>query len=611
MKNNAKLPIEIQSDQSDLSSPNSREIENTLPYKTKKWAVILIYRLFKLQKNNAKFVKTLATLFNENYRKEFLEIFIDLLLKTKTHLITPKILLFSLKYLFFALKKEEEPEVLQNYENLLYMCFIPCLFISKSDEIIWNEDPKEYIYRYELDATFIVYKIKNLVLKLTDKFCKEQEFILTNFFDYIYRTLNQENASLSLPPNLILVKEAIFQIMGFLSHKIMKNNVLYQKADDILKRFALPDFGSQIGFLRVRACKIFDEFEFLVFKDKTLVNLVIENIANCLLSHEIPVQYNACIILKPLLEEKEVQTKLRPIVPKLFELTLKLMDSIDNEEVVSFLEAMIENFENDTENYALELLHHLTNAFFKYININSQTNKAKSKKKVLQEEETEMAANSCLEAMKTILFTKVKPEVYEKSCSFIIPLFNFGFKQEASDFLQNILIILSQIVKGIENLPDDLLFYFPVMLYMCFGIPMDKVSSNSIQNLNDDLKRILAESTKGWAGMEYLETMISAIAAFLSKLKETIFIKQDLFQNPFITLLIKLENEKNKNEVGEYEKLLLQHLYILILENCNEFPQEFFEFLIEKCLIDLKNFSNIKKMKAKSLETVIILSIFY
>lgn len=581
-----------------------------MPYKTKKWAIANVFQLFKLQLTNGPCVKNLAHLFKENYLKDFSICLINLLLKrANNYVITPKIILLSLKYLFFTLKKEDDPKIIENYENLIYNVFIPTLYITKTDEIIWNEDPREYIYRYELDASFIVFKIKTKVLQLIELFCKQNENILLNLLEKIEKILDNSFLDPSIQTNVFLIKDAFFQILGYLSIKIMNNPLLSDKMEDFLKKYALPEFQNQIGFLKVRACKIFDEFGIFEFKDKNLVDLIIENIANCLLSNEIPVRYTACSILKPLIEEKEVQLKLRSIVPRLLELTLKLMDCIDNEEVVGFLESIIENFEEDITMYAYELLQHLINAFFKYTSKNEliQNSKHKTKKKygIHKEDEKEMAATRCLETIKTILFAKINKDVYEKIFPSMISLFNFGFRQESSDFFQHILVILSQTVHGVENLPDDLLYFFPVLFYLCYGnqINNEEIIQN-MQNLSSVQKTLLLESFSGWAGFEFLETMLGAFAAFFEKLKGNIFVKNDLFQNPFISLVIKLEKEKDKESVESSDKLLLQHIYILVLENSVEIPEGFIEFLVEKCFQDLKNYEQHKKIKIKALETV-------
>lgn len=45
---------------------------------------------------------------------------------------------------------------------------------------------------------------------------------------------------------------------------------------------------------------------------------------------------------------------------------IKLMTIIDNENLVSALECIVENFTTEITPYAFDLANHLTNAFYKY-----------------------------------------------------------------------------------------------------------------------------------------------------------------------------------------------------------------------------------------------------
>ena len=620
IKRNLDLPIELQSENYDISSEQTISLEKTTDYKLKKWCSYVILKLLRLsQRKKCLFWQFFEDIYSLNYLKSV----INLLIKRKTVIITPKIFLTLLKYLRFSFKSKNKSLITDYNEALLFEILIPSLYITKSDEDLWNDDPQEYIRRQE-DDSFLFNKIKTTILQIIQIICENNNFSSNqSYLQLLLKFTFQSFQDKTLQPTTkCLLKEALLNILGFLKEIITDDNVIYAKIEELLKLYVFQEFSSPIGFLRAKTCWIFEKYDFLNFNDKSLVNAVIENITNCLMDTQLPVQYMACVNLNEFIDNEEVQQKLKPILPQILELILKIMDNIDSEEIVYSLESIIESFHDEITPFALELLKHLKNAFFKYnyqenqkisyfsleeeesdVNINSGTIKNK-RKDIKGEEESEMAAFRCLEAIKIILSTSLNEHIYQKSSLFLIDLLNYCLKQEGSDYLKQGLEILALIVAGMTKISNEILFYFPILIYLCIGIPnLHEISLEINNELSPEYKELLVDSAKGWAGIEYLESIMSCLSSYIGKIKENIFINRDLFNNLFIGLISQLIDKKDIGDVDTFDNLMLLHINILILENCSNLSKEFIEYLVDRYMKEIRSEKS-KCIKLKAMETV-------
>ncbi len=101
-----------------------------------------------------------------------------------------------------------------------------------------------------------------------------------------------------------------------------------------------------------------------------------EGIYFCLSDSQLPVRVKAAVALNCLLSQKHAEDLLRPILPNILEIYIKLMDQIDNEGIVAALEGIVDSYQDNISPFAHRLIQHLCMAFHKYC---SQENKPGSK----------------------------------------------------------------------------------------------------------------------------------------------------------------------------------------------------------------------------------------
>jgi len=79
----------------------------------------------------------------------------------------------------------------------------------------------------------------------------------------------------------------------------------------------LPEFSSNVGFLRATACWVIGRYggkteSSLEFRNKSNINVAVKGLTECLNDSELPVKVKAAISLSCLLDHQEVQDLLRP-----------------------------------------------------------------------------------------------------------------------------------------------------------------------------------------------------------------------------------------------------------------------------------------------------------
>lgn len=129
----------------------------------------------------------------------------------------------------------------------------------------------------------------------------------------------------------------------------------------MIEKYLIPEFGSNVGFLRATACWVVGKYGgksdyCLEFQNKANIGIVVKGLTQCLNDSELPVKVKAAISLSYLLDHKEAEDLLRPYLQNILECYLKIMDEIDNEAVVNALEAIVQSFHNEIVPYSYQLI---------------------------------------------------------------------------------------------------------------------------------------------------------------------------------------------------------------------------------------------------------------
>lgn len=607
------IPAELETPTQDEEESNKRE-KNVL-WQNKKWCGRILQRFIQ-KYGNPKFENVtnegLAALFEEKYSVSFLETFVAILFKRKSCFISRKLLHFSLKYLFYSLRLNKTWVTIHSHlEKILFDVLIPMLYLTPKDESLWNTDPDEYI-RKEDDFTQISNNNKNAAMDLIEAICKksdstDQSYLKTFFAYSSFCMINNQDPRTKQALDLLL-KEALLWALGILKEEIVGDDVLKEQMETLLEQYVLPEFKNTIGFLRARACWIFGKYGHIEFKNPQNIKIAVEGISQCLMDTQLPVRVKAAVALNCLLTQKEAEDLLRPSLPKILEIYLKLMDQIDNEGIVAALEGIVDSYQQEIVPYAYDLVVHLTSAFHKYCQ--KSNNQALNTNEDEDDSEAEMAAAGCLEAIRRILMAKLPEVTYGSLQVVLAPVFNFCFSEDGSDFIDEALSCLNILLYNSQVLSDQLLFYYPILVYIIIGLPAN-LNILGLTQLSEEQRDLLEKVRNGW-GAEFLEAMLGCFKNYILKAKEGFLTMKDFFGESFISLLFKTINrvyEISLNGSDDLDMVLSTTLNIALLE-CNPGKLDsYLPYLLDTAVERLK-IEKSKQLKVTNFE-VIALALWY
>ena len=610
-------PIPQNLESSTLDEEESLLREKNILWQNKKWCGRILQRFIQ-KYGNPKFENKenqgLATLFEDKYSVSFLETFVAILFKRRSHFVSRKLLHFALKYVFYSLRLTKTWVTIHPHlEKIMFEVLIPMLYLTPKDESLWNTDPDEYV-RKEEDFSQISNNNKNAAMDLIEAICKKndpsEQSYLAKFFSYAaFCMINNQDPRTKQPLDLLL-KEALLWSLGILKDDIVNDEGLKLQMETILEQHVLPEFKNTIGFLRARACWIFGKYGHIEFKNSQNIKIAVEGISHCLMDTQLPVRVKAAIALNCLLTQKEAEDLLRPSLPKILEIYLKLMDQIDNEGIVAALEGIVDSYQQEIVPYAFDLVVHLTSAFHKYCQKSNKQSMNPDNDDDDDDSEAEMAAAGCLEAIRRILMAKLPEITYTSIQQVILPIFNYCFSEDGSDFIDEALSCLNILLYNSKSISDHLLFYFPILIYIIVGLP-ENTNIQALSQLTEEQKDLLEKVKNGW-GAEFLEAMLGCFKNYISKTKESFLKMNDLFGESFVNLLFKAINrvyEISLNGSDDLDMVLATTLNVALIENNPGKLDNYLPYIIETSIERLK-IEKSKQLKVANFE-VITLALWY
>ena len=247
----------------------------------------------------------------------------------------------------------------------------------------------------------------------------------------------------------------------------------------------------------------------------------------------------------------------------------------------------------------------MAGAFFKYneSNVNEDANDEDC------DDETELAAAGCLNAIKTILSSGLPQETYYKIEDLIIPVINFALSEEGCDYIEDGLGILNAILYNVKVISEKMWNYYPVLNYIIAGKPKEFNTNINPETLSPEKKLLLGQTESGW-GYEYIEEMMGCFQNYIQKGKGLLLTAKDpAFNITLIELLFKtIDKIYEIHSVGsqDVEMVVATTLYICVIENLFGQIDVVIPYIIDKCMNVLTK-GNTKNLKKIQIETVIML----
>lgn len=329
-------------------------------WKPKKWVLRTLLRIFFLSnssivvKSHAPHAVSVAAHFAKQYAEPMVQLFIQMLAqKVDQKVVTAR--LFGLLNMASESKQLFERVMRPNLQSLIAQVIFPHLYFNSEDASMWQHNPQEYL--------LVSFDIPEQVDD--DQYTKISAcgFLHSLLSDYHQEVIPVFMAALQAgfntyaqnPQNFVYLKEACMYVLGNCSDVIRRDKVFKHQLEDILVKHVFPDFTSTFGSLRAKSCWILGKFAKIQWKQFASFLNGVQGVIKCLEDPQVPVQVKAATCIGSIATIGECKPLLLPVLPKLMQVYLKMMNEMELEDVVVGIEILMDTYPEQMHHYALTL----------------------------------------------------------------------------------------------------------------------------------------------------------------------------------------------------------------------------------------------------------------
>lgn len=457
--------------------PEEREALNkTIFWKLKKMTFVITYRIYQKYGNTdlcEKDLQAFAKLIEDKYVKLYFDNYLQVLNTSKVFYVSDYILCLIYKFLSQMLARHHLIEDLARVLPVILNDFaITHAMFTVKDFELWREDPKTYINK-QFDITENYYVTRYAVCQFIKALCtykpKNKGKVSGNgksapyyedCFNFLIQILEMYESQIAQNIEVdVRIKESVLYILQSIAPNVIKRSK--DKIEKIIEVFILKEFDSKVGFLRERACTFIECYEDFKYTNSSLLNEIVRKICFILdKESELPVKVMASITAPILLKHKGVRELLSDSVPKLLEIYLNLVNTIDLEEVLDGLETIISRFGSSVKDYAVALTFELVKVFKRLSESNTEDDKG----------EGLMVLEGVLRTLLKIIelfvnneeiFSQIEPNIHD--------IIIWGLRPENFEKFDDTLDIIHTIVKKGSRISAKTWSYFPEIVFSLMG----------------------------------------------------------------------------------------------------------------------------------------------
>lgn len=430
-------------------------------WKVKKWTVHILNRLYtrfgdlKLQNPDN---KVFAQMFQKNYAGKILECHLNLLNVIRVGGYLPdRVINLILQYLSNSISRSNMYNLLQpRLDVVLFEIIFPLMCFSDADQKLWDEDPHEYV-RKGYDIIEDLYSPRtaamDFVSELVRKRGKEnlQKFIL--FIVEIFKRYDE--AAPEYKP--FRQKDGALLAIGALCDKLKQTEPYKSELERMLVQHVFPEFTSRAGHLRAKAAWVAGQYAHINFSDPNNFRNALRSVVAGMRDPELPVRVDSVFALRSFVEACKDLDEIRPILPQLLDEFFKLMNEVENEDLVFTLETIVDKFGEEMAPYALGLCQNLAAAFWKCLNTAEADDEG--------DDPGALAAVGCLRAISTILESVSSlPHLFVQIEPTLLPIMRRMLTTDGQEVFEEVLEIVSYMTFFSPTITMDMWSLWPLMM---------------------------------------------------------------------------------------------------------------------------------------------------
>ncbi|KAK4258307.1 hypothetical protein QN277_007767 [Acacia crassicarpa] len=430
-------------------------------WKVKKWTVHILNRLYtrfgdlKLQNPEN---RVFAQMFQKHYAGKILECHLNLLNVIRVGGYLPdRVINLILQYLSNSISKNSMYSLLQpRLDVLLFEIVFPLMCFNDNDQKLWNEDAHEYV-RKGYDIIEDLYSPRtasmDFVSELVRKRGKENLHKFIQFIVEIFKRYDEAPGEYKPYRQ----KDGALLAIGALCDKLKQTEPYKSELERMLVQHVFPEFSSPVGHLRAKAAWVAGQYAHVNFSDQNNCRKALQCVVSGMRDPELPVRVDSVFALRSFVEACKDLNEIRPILPQLLDEFFKLMNEVENEDLVFTLETIVDKFGEEMAPYALGLCQNLAAAFWRCMRTAEADDEA--------DDPGALAAVGCLRAISTILESVSRlPHLFVQVEPTLLPIMRRMLTTDGQEVFEEVLEIVSYMTFFSPTISLDMWSLWPLMM---------------------------------------------------------------------------------------------------------------------------------------------------
>ncbi|GJM85010.1 hypothetical protein PR202_ga00737 [Eleusine coracana subsp. coracana] len=436
-------------------------------WKVKKWTIHILNRLYtrfgdlKLQKPES---KAFAQMFQKNYAGKILACHMQLLNAIRTGDYLPdRVINLVLQYLTNSVTKNSMYQLMQpQIDIIVFEIIFPLMCFNDNDKKLWEEDPHEYVRK-----GYVAYSFADIIEDLYSPRTAAMDFVselvrkrgkgnLQKFIHFIVDVFRRYDES-SADHKPYRQKDGALLAIGTLCDKLKQTDPYKSELERMLVQHVFPEFNSPVGHLRAKAAWVAGQYAHINFSDPDNFRKAMHCIVSGMRDPDLPVRVDSVFALRSFVEACKDLNEIRPILPQLLDEFFKLMNEVENEDLVFTLETIVDKFGEEMAPYALGLCQNLAAAFWRCM--------ASSEAEDESDDSGALAAVGCLRAISTILESiSSLPHLFIRIEPTLLPIMRRMLTSDGQDVYEEVLEIVSYMTFFSPTISFDMWSLWPLMM---------------------------------------------------------------------------------------------------------------------------------------------------
>ncbi|EFJ12043.1 hypothetical protein SELMODRAFT_158348 [Selaginella moellendorffii] len=477
-------------------------------WKVKKWTLHIVNRLYnRFGDPKSSKCSDFSEMFQTHFADKFLQSYMNLLgVYKRGEYLTDRVLNLSLQYLSTCVSKPQTYQQMKpQLDLILFEIIFPLMCFNSIDEQLWRDDPHEYV-RKGYDIIEDLYSPRTAAQNFILELFRRRKEHLQKFLQFVVEVFNRYDAA---PANQkpYRQKDGALLAVGSLSDRLKQISPYKHQLEQMLVQHVYPEFNSPAGHLRAKAAWVSGQYARITFANPANFTTALRSVVCALKDPDLPVRVDSVIALRSFVEASQGNSRSRVVILFFFPEFFKLMNEVENEDLVFTLETIVNKFGEEMAPYALGLCQNLAAAFWKCLQ-SSETDED-------DDDSGALAAMGCLRAIGTILESvSALPHLFPQMEPTLLPIMRKMLTTDGQDVFEEVLEIVSYMTYYSPSISLEMWTLWPLIMEA-----LNEWAVDYFENILVPLDNYISRSTEHFLtckSPDYQQSLFKALSMVMS-----------------------------------------------------------------------------------------------